>query len=137
MKSAAREMATQVECVTDGLTRRTEKKRGSMKVKRVRERTYTAGLFLHCIVLLLLLVVAIDAQEYDCDKGCSLDPALMGGPVCGADDLEYQNKCLAICQVRPFIVDRASCVLLIDPLSSHATPFFTIIGSRGCETGKL
>jgi len=32
---------------------------------------------------------------FDCDKGCDMT---IGSPVCGDDDISYQNQCLAYCQ---------------------------------------
>ncbi|GAX27049.1 hypothetical protein FisN_9Lh369 [Fistulifera solaris] len=49
-------------------------------------------------LLLLILWVAPAAAQYNCDAGCSLDPALMGQPVCGSDGISYANGCLAFCQ---------------------------------------
>jgi len=37
----------------------------------------------------------LDYDIFDCDEGCNMS---MGGPVCGHDNVSYQNECLAWCQ---------------------------------------
>ncbi|GAX27050.1 hypothetical protein FisN_9Lh370 [Fistulifera solaris] len=59
------------------------------------------------LVLAAYLILAFSfagvVAQYNCDAGCSLDSAIMGGPVCGEDLLTYVNGCVASCQgVRKF-----------------------------------
>jgi hypothetical protein len=56
-------------------------------------------------LLVFTLSVAHAVAQYNCDAGCSLDPAVVGQPVCGSDGLSYANGCLAFCQVSVFAVE--------------------------------
>lgn len=45
--------------------------------------------------------------KYDCNIGCDLDISINGYIVCGSDDNNYINECLAVCQVCNIILYNA------------------------------
>jgi hypothetical protein len=50
-------------------------------------------------LLLLIVPLVVNADTYNCDSGCSMDPDVMGPRVCGDDGFTYVNECVAYCQV--------------------------------------
>jgi hypothetical protein len=71
------------------------------------------------------------AAQYNCDAGCSLDTAIMGGPVCGEDLLTYVNGCVASCQVSGLVTAMRSLAVLtlVSSTSGHQKIYlWTVLG---------
>lgn len=93
------------------------------------------------LVFVEATVQGIDAVDYDCSSGCSLNSDAMGGPINGDDGISYFNECLAYCQgvgvssVRAAVglggssYDTTSTVSL-EEMQRHETEGFKLVAKR-------